>query len=339
MRPLIVFLSCWWVIFSWMPAEAKTEKIPPFAGVISGDRVNIRAGGNLNFEILTQLNRDDKVIVLDRSPDWYKIKIPESSAVFISQKYVKRLRGVYQVNADRVNVRAGAGLNYNVIGQLNSGDRITVLEKKGDWYRVRPPVDFAAWVYRDFVKYYSTVEGHLRKEKSKKELKKKFAELNAQAAIELNKPPEEAQLQPLLEEYGHFIELYADYPEAVSAGKKLKELRLKKTEIDRLKAAGQLKQPKEKPEESLTELRRPPDAEPVPAPAAIGKIEDLGMIINRPGTHKLIINGRIAYYLKSSKCNLSKHIYYPVAVWGGVTHQPDWKYPLISVEKVEVITR
>jgi SH3-like domain-containing protein len=58
-----------------------------------------------------------------------------------------------RVKADRVNLRARPGLNYEVVLQVNFGDVLTVAELEGEeWIGVAPPRNAHAWVHRDFVK-------------------------------------------------------------------------------------------------------------------------------------------------------------------------------------------
>lgn len=57
-----------------------------------------------------------------------------------------------RVNADRVNVRARPGLNYEVVHQLDFGDTLTVVEREGEeWVGVEPPSGAFAWIHQDYV--------------------------------------------------------------------------------------------------------------------------------------------------------------------------------------------
>jgi len=64
-------------------------------GVVTGDRVWVRAGGDerqTNFTGLqTQLNSADKVKILGEVDTWYKIVPPRRTRFFISSRYVKRV--------------------------------------------------------------------------------------------------------------------------------------------------------------------------------------------------------------------------------------------------------
>ena len=41
------------------------------------------------------------------------------------------------VNGDHINVREGPGTSYGIIGELNKGESVAVLDKSSDWYKVK----------------------------------------------------------------------------------------------------------------------------------------------------------------------------------------------------------
>lgn len=78
---------------------------------------------------------------------WVRIEPPESVSVWVYRELVRE--GVVQ--ADKVRVRAGAGLNGRPVGTLNKGDRVEVRGTYGDWLRIKPPPGSDFWVLRDQV--------------------------------------------------------------------------------------------------------------------------------------------------------------------------------------------
>ena len=47
--------------------------------------------------------------------------------------------GKVVTDGSRLNVRTGAGMNYEVIDQLRPGEEVTVIGVDGDWYQVTVP--------------------------------------------------------------------------------------------------------------------------------------------------------------------------------------------------------
>ncbi|EGT3601814.1 SH3 domain-containing protein, partial [Clostridium perfringens] len=49
-----------------------------------------------------------------------------------------------------LNVRKGPGTNYDSIGQLHQGDKVSIVAKNGEWYKISSPI--AGYVHKDFIK-------------------------------------------------------------------------------------------------------------------------------------------------------------------------------------------
>jgi len=147
---LIILLSC------GLGFAASDQEFYPFLGEVTEDRVNVRAGSSANFESLALLNKSNEVIVLGRSYSWYKIQIPADAKSYISSEFVVPLGKIYGlVSGDRINIRAGSGVNHSVLGQLNKGDKVRILEKLDGWYRIAPIKGSAGWVMDDFLVFKS----------------------------------------------------------------------------------------------------------------------------------------------------------------------------------------
>ena len=55
------------------------------------------------------------------------------------------------VNADRVYVRSGPGVNYYEIGQLSKGDTLQVVGQRPGWYMIAPPAGSFCYISKDLV--------------------------------------------------------------------------------------------------------------------------------------------------------------------------------------------
>ena len=56
-----------------------------------------------------------------------------------------------EVKATRLNVRARPGLQYEAVGQVLQGDKVTVLAVEGDWVGIAAPPNCSAWVPSNFL--------------------------------------------------------------------------------------------------------------------------------------------------------------------------------------------
>ena len=128
----------------------------PYLAEATGDRVNVRSGQSANFERVCQLNKGDEVVVLEKGYSWYKIQLPPAAKSFVSKKYVQYLgQNAGGVTAERVNIRAGAGIHFTVLGQLAKGEQIYIEEELDEWYRIKPVAESYGWVADQFLNFKS----------------------------------------------------------------------------------------------------------------------------------------------------------------------------------------
>jgi uncharacterized protein YgiM (DUF1202 family) len=128
----------------------------PFLAEVTAENVNVRAGQSENFEKLCRLKRGEEVVVVGKSYSWYKIQLPKISKSFVSDKYVQLLKGnIGRITGDRINIRAGGGINYTVIGQLSAGREIQIQERLEGWYKIIPVEDSYGWISDQFLLFKS----------------------------------------------------------------------------------------------------------------------------------------------------------------------------------------
>jgi len=127
----------------------------PFFGMVTQDNINVRAGANVNFEPLCKLIKNEKVAVVGKSYNWYKIILPKDATSFINEKYVSIEDSSGLITANRVNIRAKPGEIFSIIGQINKGSKVKILKKSGEWYAIEPTEACFGWVHEKFIQYYS----------------------------------------------------------------------------------------------------------------------------------------------------------------------------------------
>ncbi len=138
-----------------LPVFAAQESFP-FLAEATNERVNVRAGQSQNFEKLSQLDKGEEVVVVGKDFGWYKIQLPPRTHVYVSDKYV-RLAGSMEgeIVGDRVNVRSSARVESTILGQIERGARIRVIEKLQGWYKIAPPAQVFGWVAEGLVTFKS----------------------------------------------------------------------------------------------------------------------------------------------------------------------------------------
>lgn len=119
----------------------------PSVGEINTDRVNLRAGRSMNYEILSRLDRGARVTVCGLVSGWYRIVPPRDVPFWISSSYISG----GSVLTGRLNVRAKPSTGSTVICQLSRGERVEEVEKGAEWTSIRPPRGAYLWVSSELI--------------------------------------------------------------------------------------------------------------------------------------------------------------------------------------------
>lgn len=135
-----------------LPARSEKERPPvqgdrlPIVSVL-GDNVNLRARPTLASETVGQVSRPEKLAAKSFIDEWVEVEPPSSVDLWVLGDYVRN--GV--IDGDNVNVRAGAGINFNIVGQLDSGAEVTVRGELGQWVSIKPPDGSSLWIHASLV--------------------------------------------------------------------------------------------------------------------------------------------------------------------------------------------
>jgi len=132
------------------------QDVFPFAGMSTGEGVNIRSGQSVNYEALGELHNGQTVVVVDKKYSWYKIRLPEQARSYVAKEYLEQLGGdVGMVTGTRLNIRARPSVQSSVIGQLDKGTLVRIAGTSGDWIQIVPTGDLFGWVAEDFIAFHA----------------------------------------------------------------------------------------------------------------------------------------------------------------------------------------
>lgn len=114
--------------------------------VVKGDRVNLRARPQLTAEVVAQANEGDRLITRAISNGWVEVAVPAAVDVWVHRDFVKEGRAVA-----KLNVRGGAGINFNTLATLGKGEAVQVRGEFGEWLKIAPPAAASLWVNEELV--------------------------------------------------------------------------------------------------------------------------------------------------------------------------------------------
>ncbi len=144
--PAFVFLCL--LIGVCLSATDTKEEFPEI-GFVKNDGSNVRAGDNINFETLCRLKLGEPVKIIGKRYSWFKILLPKKAHLYIKNDYVDltKEKGVGILNALRVNLRAGPGTKYSILGQASKPDELNVISDLDGWYEIEPPEGIGGWIH------------------------------------------------------------------------------------------------------------------------------------------------------------------------------------------------
>ncbi len=159
-----------WLVNVEQTAQATAPQNSGQVAVVSGNSVNIRSGPDTSYGIIAQAGLGDRLPVLDKSGDWYKISLSSGTSGWVAGWLVAVGTPIAQtsttvnpttpstsggstdsgkvavVTGSIVNVRNGPGTTNAVTGQVSQGERLPFLEQSGDWYRVKLSNGTSGWI-------------------------------------------------------------------------------------------------------------------------------------------------------------------------------------------------
>ena len=223
MKPLGRFLIptlAWLVAVSGLSAkDVVSEVTPPKPGIVSADRVNVRARASLLGERVTQLRKGDKVSVLakvsvapprkNEPADWLRIVMPAAGQTWVYLGFVEEGK----VTVSKLNVRAGGGERFSIVGRLAKGDAVKEKRTAGDWIEIEHPEGAHAYIAAKFIDIGEVVE-EAKPEETPEAKPTDVSETEEPTEIAEAKPTETTpETKPVAEEVTETKELKATKPE------------------------------------------------------------------------------------------------------------------------------
>ncbi len=123
---------------------------------ILGEVVNVREKPGASYPIITQLKKGETYPVIEEKDDWYEIELKSGETGWIagwlaSKKAgkVKPSKGIIAVQ--NLNVRSEPSTESNILGKLEEGDKVKVIEENNGWSKI-PFESGTAWVSSEYIK-------------------------------------------------------------------------------------------------------------------------------------------------------------------------------------------
>ena len=126
-------------------------------GVVNTSALNVRKGPSTKNGIVTKIYKGDKVTITDSSNGWYKVKLSNGKTGWVSDDYIKVSSSsstsskTGTVTATSLNVRSGAGTNYSKVASLKKGSKVTIIETKNNWHKIKMSNGKTGWASAEYI--------------------------------------------------------------------------------------------------------------------------------------------------------------------------------------------
>lgn len=141
-----LFLTVLFGVFSVLAGYPK--EAPPLKVRALKASVNLRARPALTAEVVGQAAVGQELTAKSLDTEWVEVVVPANIDFWVLGDYLKE--GVV-VCRQRVNVRAGPGINFSTVGQLDNAAKAEVRGSHGEWIKIAPPENCSLWVSRSLV--------------------------------------------------------------------------------------------------------------------------------------------------------------------------------------------
>ncbi len=151
------------------PSEPTTPETPSetTTATVNADVLNVRSGKGTDTSIIGTLQNGEIVTVLDNSDvGWVKIKTASGLEGYVAREYLTGTETPSEpttpetpsetttatVNADVLNVRSGKGTDTSIIGTLQNGEIVTVLDNSDvGWVKIKTASGLEGYVAREYL--------------------------------------------------------------------------------------------------------------------------------------------------------------------------------------------
>ena len=150
-----------WIHMNYIYKDGTTGKNTD-SGTVTGSELNIRSGPGTQYTSLGHYNAGDRVKILEKftydntvwgctSKGWISltyVDLDSKSSDDDTDDDSTADGRTGWITAEELNIREGAGSNYDAVGSYLKGDKVTILETSGNWGRTSK-----GWISLSFVDF------------------------------------------------------------------------------------------------------------------------------------------------------------------------------------------
>lgn len=120
-------------------------------GEVTYSKVSVRKGQSKEYGAITELEKGAKVEILEKANNWIKIRLEDNQEGWVMGDSIKSI-GLEEENIeseiskDGVIIRQSNSSKSKSLGKLVQGEKVKIIDKKYDWYKVDVNNEIQGWV-------------------------------------------------------------------------------------------------------------------------------------------------------------------------------------------------
>jgi len=180
-----------------------------FTGKVVGSHVRLRTSPDLDSYIVSELPKDEYIIVASEKGEFYAVEPPLDQKAYIFRGFI--IDNI--VEGERVNVRLSPDRDAPVIGHYSTGTRIDgkICANNNKWLEITVPKETRFYVAKEYIEYAGKPEMKLVHDKRKEAVKQLFDATQILTQKELLKPFHEIDSDRISHNCQTIINDYADF--------------------------------------------------------------------------------------------------------------------------------
>ncbi len=138
-----------------LPTQAAGGQLKEGIAFVTAGSLRLRSGPGNQYSTTAYASKDEVIVVLDKSGDWYKVvynlKEGYMHSKYLDIKAVENAElGYGRINGSSVNVRSGPGTTYHSVAKANINEKAYIIGINAMWFKVIIG-DSIGYIRSDFV--------------------------------------------------------------------------------------------------------------------------------------------------------------------------------------------
>jgi len=127
---------------------------------ITGEIVNVREKPDTSYSVITQLKKGETYPIIKEKDEWYEIELPSGGSGWIagwlaSKEKITAKSNEGSITVQGLNVRSKPRTDSDVLGKLNEGDKVKIIEESNGWSKISFESE-TAWISSEYIKKKET---------------------------------------------------------------------------------------------------------------------------------------------------------------------------------------